>query len=565
MPEATIAIPYGATGAVNSPGQRALWLALKVALVLVICHFATQIGFAFKIPPHNISPLWPTGAILFSVLVVSPARHWWAYIFAAYFTSVINDARAGFPVSAMWFVAAGLGEILVAAVLVRRFAGGRQAFESTRGLAIYIAVAVVLAPAISAFVGALAGGAQSYWFYWRAWYLSEALAFLMLAPAILCWIGAFYSGRKIVSLARCIEACLIVVGLIAVCVRVFNWPTAGAASVPALVYLPLPLLLWAAVRFGPIGINTCLLIVAFLSIAGTVNGQGPFATGTPAENVPALQLFLATVSIPLMLLAAQIKEGHDRASAFRESELQLQEQRAELTHLSRVAVLGELTGALAHELNQPRTAILSNAQAAQRFLEQGPAHLGEVHEILKDIVDDDKRAGEVIRRLRALLKKGETQLQPLDLNDVVDEVFELARAECESRGVVLQRDLATFLPAVRGDRIQLQQVLLNLIVNACDAMSACEPRHRKLTVATALDKDGMVRASVSDCGHGIPADQLDLLFDPFYTTKAQGLGLGLTICRSIVAAHGGKLWAINNTSGGAKFCVSLPVNEGNQP
>ena len=291
------------------------------------------------------------------------------------------------------------GEILLAAVLVRRFAGGRHAFESTRGLAIYFAIAVLLAPSLSAFVGALAGSAQSYWFYWRAWFLSEALAFLMLAPAILSWIGAFYAGRKHFSSAYCIEAGLIVAGLIAVCVRVFDWPTATAASVPALVYLPLPLLLWAAVRFGPFGINTCLSIVAFLSISGTVEGRGPFATLTAAENVPALQLFLATVSVPLMLLAALIKEGHDKAIAFRESELQLQEQRAELTHLSRVAVLGELTGCARMKPNQPLTAILSNAQAAQRILAQEPASLSEVHEILKDIVDDDKR-GEVIRRLR---------------------------------------------------------------------------------------------------------------------------------------------------------------------
>jgi C4-dicarboxylate-specific signal transduction histidine kinase len=249
----------------------------------------------------------------------------------------------------------------------------------------------------------------------------------------------------------------------------------------------------------------------------------------------------------------------------KQGELQLQEQRAELTHLSRVAVLGELTGALAHELNQPLTAILSNAQAAQRFLAQQPASLSEVHEILKDIVDEDKRAGEVIRRLRSLLKKGETLLQPLDMNEVVNDVLDLARADCVSRGVTLQRELAPSLPEVRGDLVQLQQVLLNLIVNACDAMGACEPRDRKLTIATTRDEVGFVQVSVSDCGHGIAPNQLDRLFEPFYTTKTQGLGLGLTICRSIVAAHGGKLAAMNNTTGGARLCVSLPAHDGDGP
>jgi C4-dicarboxylate-specific signal transduction histidine kinase len=210
-------------------------------------------------------------------------------------------------------------------------------------------------------------------------------------------------------------------------------------------------------------------------------------------------------------------------------ELQLQEQRAELTHLSRVAVLGELTGALAHELNQPLTAILSNAQAAQRFLAQQPASLSEVHEILNDIVAEDKRAGEVIRRLRALLRRGETQLQSLDINDVINDVLELARADCVSRGVSLQCNLAPTLPPVFGDGVQLQQVLLNLVVNACDAMSECDPPDRKISVATAIDKDGTVRISISDCGHGFPSEQMDRMFEPFYTTKAQGLGLGLTI------------------------------------
>jgi PAS domain S-box-containing protein len=684
MQDTAISIPYDAAERVSATNALTTPRALRVALVLVICHLSTQIGFAYKIPPHHISTLWPTGAILFSVLVVSPVRHWWAYIPAAYVTSVINDVRAGFPVSAMWFIAAGLGEILIAAIGVRRFAGGRQAVETTRGLAVYITVAVVLAPSLSAFVGALAGGAQGYWFYWRAWFLSEGLAFLMLAPAILTWIGVFYADRNGFGLARILESGLIVVGLIAVSVRVFGWPTVGAASVPALVYLPLPLLLWAAVRFGPIGINTGLLILACVSISGTVHGNGPFATGAPAENVPALQLFLATVSIPLMLLAALITEGRDKTNALRESEsrfrsmadsaplmiwmtdtaksgvyfnkrwldftgrgmnqelgegwaegihpedldhclttcktafdaresfnmefrlrrrdgeyrwiadygipryapdgafagyigscmdisdgkrdeLQLQEQRAELTHLSRVAVLGELTGALAHELNQPLTAILSNAQAAQRFLAQEPTSLSEVHEILKDIVEEDKRAGEVIRRLRALLKKGETQLQKLDVNDVVNDVFELARADCVSRGVTLQRDLALSLPEVRGDRVELQQVLLNLIINACDAMSTCDPRDRTLTIATKFNEDLAVQIAVSDCGHGIPTNQLERLFDPFYTTKPQGLGLGLTICRSIVAAHGGRLWAVNDPAGGAQFCVLLPAHDGDAP
>jgi C4-dicarboxylate-specific signal transduction histidine kinase len=241
------------------------------------------------------------------------------------------------------------------------------------------------------------------------------------------------------------------------------------------------------------------------------------------------------------------------------AELLLEEQRRQLTHLSRVALLGELSGALAHELNQPLTAIVSNAQAGQRFLSQDPAALSEVREILGDIVDESKRAGEVIRRLRTLMKKGESQLQPIDLNEVTSEVLELAHADFIARSVMVRRDLAPALPEVRGDRVQLQQVLLNLIVNACDAMGDREPSERTLSVVTRSDGNGMVQVSIADCGCGISAGGIEQLFEPFFTTKEHGLGLGLTICRSIVAAHGGRLWAANNPVRGATFSLALPV------
>src|SRR5215510_6650198 len=181
-----------------------LRLAFNVLLVGIICHLGTQVGFAFKFPPHQISPLWPTGAILFSVLVVAPVRHWWAYTLAAYFTSVITDLRAGFPVAALFFIVAGIGEILIAALGVRRFAEGLRAFDSLRNLVAYVVVAVVLAPFASAF----AGGTESYWFYWRVWFLSVGLAYLVLAPPILTVIAAARTPLKDVSWARCLEVCL---------------------------------------------------------------------------------------------------------------------------------------------------------------------------------------------------------------------------------------------------------------------------------------------------------------------------------------------------------------------
>lgn len=242
----------------------------------------------------------------------------------------------------------------------------------------------------------------------------------------------------------------------------------------------------------------------------------------------------------------------------RRAESEAQQQHQQLTHLTRVAALGELSGALAHELNQPLTAILSNAQAAQRFLSKEQVDLAVIREILIDIVQEDKRAGEVIRRLRALLTKGKMQFLPLELNDMINEALELARSDLIARNVTVTKSLTADLPAVHGDRVQLQQVLLNLILNACEAMAATEPVDRKLNVVTKTGAEHSAQVCICDRGSGIPSHMLDQLFEPFFTTKAQGLGLGLSISRSIIAAHSGRIWAENNPGRGATFCLAFP-------
>ena len=248
-------------------------------------------------------------------------------------------------------------------------------------------------------------------------------------------------------------------------------------------------------------------------------------------------------------------------TARKQAEEKAQRQHEELAHLSRVTTVSELSGSLAHELNQPLAIILTNAQAAQRLLAQQPPDLAEAREILADIVSEDQRAGEVIRRLRSLLKHGETSLQPLTVNDLVEEVLQLSRNSLIGHGITVHRSLAPNVPQVQGDHIQLQQVLLNLILNACDAMAANPPAGRHLTVATA-HRDGAVRISVSDTGCGLPPDA-ERIFEPFYTTKKHGLGLGLSICRSIVTAHKGRLWAEANVAAGGR--PPMPRHRAAQP
>jgi len=234
------------------------------------------------------------------------------------------------------------------------------------------------------------------------------------------------------------------------------------------------------------------------------------------------------------------------------------EQRRELSHLGRVAIVGELSGALAHEINQPLAAILANTRAAQRMLENGGIDAAELRAILDDIESDDRRAGAVIQRVRGLVKKDDGELQLVPANVVVGEVLELAHSDLIHRGVAVNTRLLSTSPVIRADRVQLQQVLLNLIMNACDAMSDTPPGERVLVIATSA-QDGVVRIAVHDRGTGIPTDSLESIFEPFATSKKNGLGLGLSICRSIVRSHGGNMWASNNPDRGATIVVSLPM------
>lgn len=248
------------------------------------------------------------------------------------------------------------------------------------------------------------------------------------------------------------------------------------------------------------------------------------------------------------------------ALARRQGELEIQRLRQELAHVGRVSAMGELTASLAHELNQPLTAILSNAQAAQRLLAAGDAKLEEIREILDDIIADDRRAGGVIHRLRSLLKKGDPEFVVLDLNETAAEVARLVRNDTVARHVAMRLELAAGLPEVRGDRAQLQQVVLNLVLNGLEAMQGgARAGDRTLVIRTARDGAEGVRLAVRDSGPGIDEAHVDRLFQPLHTTKPEGLGMGLAIARTIVEAHGGRLGAANNPAGGATFHFTLPA------
>jgi PAS domain S-box-containing protein len=278
--------------------------------------------------------------------------------------------------------------------------------------------------------------------------------------------------------------------------------------------------------------------------------------------------------VPVLIGVATFEEGGNQGVAFvldlterkraeaeaRESERRYREVQTELAHANRLATMGQLTASIAHEVNQPITGVVTNAQAALTFLGAQPVDLDEVRQILHDIAKGGKRAGDVIGRIRELIKKAPPRNDRLDVNEAVREIFELTRGETLSSGVSVKTVLADDLPHIRGDRVQLQQVLLNLILNAVEAMVGTGQGSRNLLITTGKAESGGVLVAVEDTGPGLPPGAMEHLFEPFHTTKPNGMGMGLSICRSIVEAHGGRLWASSNVPRGAVFQFTLPAD-----
>ncbi len=240
------------------------------------------------------------------------------------------------------------------------------------------------------------------------------------------------------------------------------------------------------------------------------------------------------------------------------AELQAANDRLALQHMTRVSLLGQLSASIAHQLNQPLAAILGNAEAAQKMLGRENVDHVELREICNDIVSEDIRASQVIRRLRDLYKRGEPKIERINLNELALETLDLVRNELLNRHVAFDTEFASMLPDIEGDAVQLQQVVLNLVLNAADAMRTTVVEERKLTIRTEMDATH-VRLCVVDHGQGIAATDLKRVFDAFWTTKAGGMGMGLALCESITAAHHGSIAAANNAGGGATFCVTLPI------
>jgi two-component system, LuxR family, sensor kinase FixL len=658
---------------------------LVVLLVFIGYYVGALFGFALTFRPVPVSTLWPPNSFLMAALLLMPLRSWWVVLAAAFPAHLAVEFQSGVPTSMvlLWFVSNST-EALLGAAFIRRYLNAPLRFDLVRHVAAFLVLGAFLAPFLSSFLDAafvrlIDWGKAGYWQVWRTRLLSNMLAVVILVPVVVSWCTVRLESLRDTSRRRYIEAALLMSGLIGVSLVLFMDRSLAFNVTPILLYTLTPFLIWAAVRFGPIGVSTALMFVTVLALWKTVHYHGPFVTSSPAESALSIQLFLIVVSVPLLFLAAALGQekntkralslneerlrlamsaaqigawewhiasnrvtwsdiskrifgagdvggdasfetftsniyAQDRPavlraidrtiadkSDFEESfrvvwpngetrwirsrgqifydtagravrmigvnldftvqraiEFELAQQREQLTYLNRVATLGELSGALAHELNQPLAAILANAEAGRHLTEREPLDIQELREIYDDIAADTTRAGEIIRRLYALFKNDAPEFQPLDVNQLVRDVLVLARTDFLIRNIDASIDLTPHVLGVLGDRVQLQQVLLNMILNACEAMADNRAEERKLCICTQNIDAHSVRISVADHGSGVTVDGSEKLFEAFYTTKQQGLGLGLSICRSIVLAHGGRLWATNNQNGGATFSVDLP-------
>ena len=518
-------------------------------------YVAVRLGLSFRFQNSIIGVVWIANAVLLAALLLTPASRW-PWVFAVtgvtHLAAMLPDAPFW---RALWQIGINAALTSTTAVILRRFAGLPLTLSTRRQVLVYTTAAFgvsALCALGTPIVVRSALGLEPSYAYLVAWLrvaLSNAAALLLVTPVIVLWAQQGLTPLQRVNSRTMFEGAAILACLLTVGFVLFGTGS-EIARFPALLMLIFPPLLWAAVRLGPLGASTALLGIAAVSAWGTAGQLGPFVRFSDSTKVLSLQVFWITMSTPILLLAAVIRERELAESS-------LVTLRQHLTHAMRVATAGELSGALAHELRQPLTAILSNAQAARTLLAKGSAKPEDLQCILDDIAEQDRYAADVITRLRSFVQEREPHFEPVALDAVVRDAIRLTKALADRSGVSVDADLPDDLPRVWGDSVQLVQVVLNLILNACESMQHTPAPDRQLRVQIARNDTHFVEVTIEDRGDGLPPGTQDKVFEPFFTTKETGLGLGLAIGRSIVTAHGGRLWGENNEGRGATFRVLL--------
>jgi len=656
---------------------------LGLVLLFAVIFFGLQrFTFLLRFPPYERTTLWAPGALTFTALMLSPYRQWWRYYLGlclGAYSAYYGDRQI--PESTALFTAQFHFATVAGGVWGIRRMTQQAPFTSIGAMIVFVITAGLIVPLATTLpkdvVTWLTGG-NILWPATIRTFLCVALGMVIATPAFATTLLQFPEWLRRSRWTEKVEALILATVLLSVGALVFT-SIVDTDAIPTLVYVPIPILLWATIRFELAGASWALLAIAYLSTANAVRGIGPFVQGAPDDHVLHLQLFLLSLSLPLLFMAIMVQEqrkshallihesekkrkledrfrlvvestpnamlivesagtivlvnqqterwfGRTREQCvgmnfkkllpqrFQESfseelrsclggvltdeaktkecyglrhggeefpiELSLisldsdhdrlvlisildlterrkaEETRRELIHANRLATLSELTASIAHEINQPLAAILSNAEAGELLLEDSTPPLEDLKTILADIRNDDLRASEVIRKLRKLMSRGEVEKSCVEVQSVLQDVIAFVRTETRRRGIEVILTVPAESLYVCGDRTHLQQVLLNLIANSVEAMSgSVEVRRLQITVKSSHP---MVVVTVADTGPGIPAEQLNRIFDRFYSTKKEGMGIGLAISKSLIEEHGGKIWVESIEGQGTLFGFQIP-------
>src|SRR6476646_438710 len=435
-------------------------IALQVFLTGVAYYVATEIAWALCCPNSKVSLLFPPHAVLIVILLLVPVRHWWAYTLATVIAHFIATQRAHWPVLYALHCEAfdAVQNVLVAAG-IRLFIKSPLNRITLRDALVFVLIAVIIVPFGTAFWGAAFtisnGFGTNYWVEWRNLGISNGVTAVVLVPALLLVANRLSGPGARVTPIRMIEGSLLALGIVVVGTYVFANLPSGPETSPALLYAPIPLLIWAALRFGLSGISAAMLVVTFEAIWGAMHGHGPFLQQSPAENALALQMFLIVTGTPLMFLSVLLEDNRRSQQALHEVEDDARHHREQINLLSRVSLLGEMTASLAHELGQPLSAIITTANAGRRLIDKGKEDPENLRDIFVDVVAAGHRAHDIIQNVRTIVKEADPTRHQIDLNELITKITHSVRLDAVAYSCVIETWLAKDLPLVEGDSVQI--------------------------------------------------------------------------------------------------------------
>src|SRR5271166_4018927 len=532
---------------------------VMLAIAVAIAYFlASRLSFFLRTKPDDIAWFWPAAGVAAGVLIALGPGTRLAVAVGTIVASIPGNLSAHWSLStSIVFALCNACQVLLMAGLIERYFGSAFSLDSLRQV-LGLVVAAIVGTAAAA-IGGTAGvvlvegstaPALTIWYHWLT---SKVPGIVAVAPLLIGLVSAVRDPPP--PRSELIESVVALVALAALSGLIIFLPRDPWVIV-ALVALLFPLLLWLAARCRPVFAAAGAFIVAFAIVWTTTFSIGIFdETNFPiAERTLAAQAAILAVSLCATVLASLFSERRESEARLARSNMMLQRERnSKLMNIEAVA------SAIVHEVRQPLAAIATNGDAGIRWLAKTPPDLAEVREVMTHVVRDSHRASQVLEAIHTLFKSADLEAEPVDLNAITLGVLDVLRGELKDHGVVIRTELAPELPLVPGHSGQLQEVMLNLVRNATDAMGSTTGLARVLRIRTECDGARAIVVSVEDSGPGIDREKLDSIFDAFVTTKPHGMGLGLAICRMIISRHEGQLSASGDNKGGALFQFTLPI------